>query len=196
MRGRMAQTKDEAKRIAIRDAVITDVVENGIGNAPVSLIAKRAGVSAGTIYIYYPNKDEMLQSIFLEIKSMLHDAMMAAAKSGASSEDCIRLMWFALFRFILEHPDMFAFHEAVSAEKILSSDQREDVVRMAGDVHRVLRAAVNDGTLKDIPIDGLVSLLIAPATSLARRMLASGSQDGEVAEQVFQAIWIGIAKPS
>ncbi len=190
----MAQTKDENKRIAIRDAAIADVVENGLGNAPVSQIAKRAGVSAGTIYVYYPNKEEMLQSIYLEIKSLLHDAMMSARRADTSSAGSIRSMWFAMFNFILQEPDMFVFHEAVSAENLLNPSQRGEIASMANDIHEVLRSAIDDGTLKDMPMDCLVSLLLAPAVSLARRMLSSGSNEMKNAEHVFQAIWDGISE--
>lgn len=192
----MAQTKDEKKRIGIRDAVISDVVEYGLGNAPISRIAKRAGVSAGTIYIYYPNKDEMLQSIFMEIKSTIHEVMMDAHQSERSSGQGIRAMWFAMYEFILEHPDMFAFHEAVSSEKLLKAEQRVNANLMAKDIHDILVTAINDGTLKAMPIDSLVSLLIAPAVSLARRQLKAEHLNKDDAKQLFDAIWLGIADQS
>lgn len=190
----MAQTKDENKRVAIRDALIADVVENGLGKAPISQIARRAGVSNGTIYIYYPNKDEMLQSVFVEIKSLLHGTMMGAYREARTNADAIRSMWFAMFNFILQNPDMFAFHETVAAENFLNSAQQEKVLSQAGEIHLALQSAVDDGTLKDMPMDCLISLLLAPAVSLARRMLSNGSKDITKADHVFQAIWDGIAK--
>ncbi|MCY6380753.1 TetR/AcrR family transcriptional regulator [Hoeflea prorocentri] len=174
--------------------MIADVVENGLDKAPVSRIAKRAGVSAGTIYVYYPNKDEMLQSIYLEIKSLLHDAMMTASGPGADSAKRIRSMWFAMFGFMLENPDMFAFHEIVAAEKLLGPDQLEEVAGMAGDIHGVLGDAINDRTLKDMPMDCVISLLFGPAVNLARRMLSGGSHDLQKADLVFRSIWTGIAR--
>lgn len=189
----MSQTKDENKRIAIRDAVIADVVANGLGKAPVSRIAKRAGVSAGTIYIYYPNKDEMLQSTYLEIKSLLHDVMINAYQTTSSSAEGIRSMWFAMLRFIVENPDMFAFHEAISAEKLLNPDQRDDISAMAKEIHELLLSAIGDGTLKDMPMDCMIPLLNGPLISLARRTLSNGSTQLENADLVFDAIWAGIA---
>ena len=130
----MAQTKDQMKQIAIRDAVIADVVENGLGNAPMSRIAKTAGVSAGTIYLYYPNKEEMLQAIYLEIKRLLGDAMIGAFRSGETTADGLRDMWFAMFDTIIERPDMFAFHEVISAERMLSPDHEESARQMAREI--------------------------------------------------------------
>lgn len=190
----LAQQKNEQKRLVIRDAVIADVVEHGLDNAPVSRIAKRAGVSAGTIYIYYPNKERMLQSIFMEIKQLLHTEMMEAWQSGNDSAGSVRAMWFAMFRFVLDNPDMFAFHEALGSNKLLSTTQREDVSAMAQDMHSVLQAAIEDGTLKDMPIDCLAPLLTAPAVSFARRLLANGETATEHADLIFNSIWAGIAR--
>lgn len=192
----MAQTKDENKRVAIRDAVIVDVVENGLDKAPVSLIAKRAGVSTGTVYVYYPNKDQMLQSIYLEIKILLHETMMEAYHSGSDSAERIRLMWFAMFNFMLKNPDFTAFHEAMVPSKLMDSELQRTVRGMASEIHTLLQSAIDDGTLKTMPMDCLVSLLIAPAASLAGRMTIQNTNDTDNPEYVFQAIWDGISSRS
>ncbi|MEP0520888.1 MAG: TetR/AcrR family transcriptional regulator [Hyphomicrobiales bacterium] len=56
--------KDENKRVAIRNAVVSEVLQSGLANACVAPIAKRAGVSAGTIYLHHPNKEVLLQTVF------------------------------------------------------------------------------------------------------------------------------------
>lgn len=190
----MAQTKDEKKRIAIRDAVIADVVEHGLGNAPMSRIAKRARVSAGTIYIYYPNKDEMIQSIYLEIKTLLHESMLEAYASGTDTKERLRRMWFAMFETMLAKPAMFAFHEIIGAEKILTSEQQSSASAMAVDLRDRLLAGVDDGTLKAMPPECLASLFFAPAISLARRMLDAGQTDLQKGETLFEMIWIGMTR--
>ena len=190
----MSQTKDESKRISIRNAVIADVVVNGLGNAPISRIAARAGVSVGTIYIYYSNKKDMLQSVYLEIKKLLHGVLMGVHRAATSSAEAIRSMWFAMLHFIVKNPDMYAFHEAICAEKLLNPDQREDVSIMANEIQGVLLSAVQDGTLKNMPIHCLISLLNGPLVSFARWALSNGStQPKKDAEQIFQAVWKGIA---
>lgn len=190
----MAQIKDETKRIAIRDAVIANVVEHGLNHAPVSHIAKRAGVSAGTVYIYYPSKDDMLQDVYLEIKALSHDAMMDAYRAGADSEAGLRNMWFSMFEFMQRAPKMFMFHEVIAAQRVLAPRQRDTVAKMAGEIHDILRAGVADGTLRDMPIECLASLYIAPAVSLFRRVMDREAVNPKLPAEVFDATWRAIAR--
>lgn len=53
-----------AKRDAILRAAIDVFAERGYFNAQVADVARAAGVAAGTVYLYFHNKDHLLVSIF------------------------------------------------------------------------------------------------------------------------------------
>src|SRR5712675_3337981 len=52
------------KRDAILRAAIDVFAERGFFNAQVADIARAAGVAAGTVYLYFKGKDDLLVSIF------------------------------------------------------------------------------------------------------------------------------------
>src|SRR6266851_3247484 len=52
------------KRDAILRAAIDVFAERGFFNAQVADIARGAGVAAGTVYLYFKSKDDLLVSIF------------------------------------------------------------------------------------------------------------------------------------
>lgn len=52
------------KRDAILRAAIDVFADRGFFNAQVADVARAAGVAAGTVYLYYRNKDDLLLSIF------------------------------------------------------------------------------------------------------------------------------------
>ena len=58
--------KDEDKRQRIKDAMVRLILREGIDGASVSKIAREAGVSPATIYVYYDSKEEMLAEVFRE----------------------------------------------------------------------------------------------------------------------------------
>lgn len=190
----MAQKKDETKRCAIRDAVIADVIENGLGKLSMPRIAKRASVSAGTLYIYYSGKDEMLQSIYLEVKSLLHAAVMNAQSDSDDSTERIRAMWFAMLDFIVKQPMMFAFHESIDMEQLLNKPQSDAASDMANDIIEAIEHAVGDGTLRPLPTECLLSILVGPAIYLSRRNFSDRKLTEQEVEATFDAIWAGISK--
>jgi Bacterial regulatory proteins, tetR family len=54
-------------------------------SAPTAKIANGAGVPEGTLFIYFANKDELLNRLYLELKMDLRDAMMTGYPTGNNS---------------------------------------------------------------------------------------------------------------
>ena len=65
-RGRRPESRADAgdKREAILRAAIRTFARHGFFSAQVADIARAAGVAAGTVYLYFENKDDLLVSIF------------------------------------------------------------------------------------------------------------------------------------
>lgn len=190
----IVREKDERKRRAIRDAAVLEVIEGGLAGASVGRIAKRACVSPGTIYLYFPNKEELLQQVYLEIKKELHDYIMDAFDSSDGAATNIRRIWFALFEYARSRPNDFVFSEYVAAAQLLNETRKPEVEKMAMEVAGILISAIEDGTLRRVPINSLTAVLIAPALQLGRRaILAKEEIDSEILENTFDMIWKGIA---
>ena len=61
---RRADAHPAPKRVAILRAAIDVFAERGFFNAQVADVARSAGVAAGTVYLYFSSKDDLLVSIF------------------------------------------------------------------------------------------------------------------------------------
>ena len=61
---RGVETPPAPKRDAILRAAINVFAERGFFNAQVADVARAAGVAAGTVYLYFKGKDDLLVSIF------------------------------------------------------------------------------------------------------------------------------------
>ena len=72
----MARSKSEDKRNAILSAATQVFAERGLG-APTSAISQASGVAEGTLFTYFPTKDELINALYREIKLELADAMMS-----------------------------------------------------------------------------------------------------------------------
>jgi len=60
----MARSSTGMKRETILDAAVVEIARHGYYQTTVAMIAKRAGVADGTIYLYFRNKDEILFALF------------------------------------------------------------------------------------------------------------------------------------
>lgn len=57
------------KRSALLNATLTLVHNRGFHAAPMTKIAKLAGVAPATIYLYFQNKQDLINKLYIEIKS-------------------------------------------------------------------------------------------------------------------------------
>src|SRR5215510_6298576 len=72
------------KRDAILRAAIDVFAERGFFNAQVADVARAAGVAAGTVYLYFRSKDDLLVSIF---ERTMRDALARVRASVADTTD-------------------------------------------------------------------------------------------------------------
>lgn len=64
----MARPKSEEKNLALLEAAAQAIAEGGIG-ASTAQIARSAGVAEGTLFRYFTTKDELLNALYLHLKS-------------------------------------------------------------------------------------------------------------------------------
>jgi AcrR family transcriptional regulator len=88
----MARPLSEEKRQALLDAAADFVAASGTG-ASTARIAKAAGVSVGTLFTYFPTKDDLLNQLFVDIETNLTETMLAPYPADASAKDRLFAVW-------------------------------------------------------------------------------------------------------
>ena len=87
------RTKDDKKQEALFLATIKLVNEIGFPATSVAKIAKAAGVSPATLYVYFKNKEDLLISTFIEIKLDMGMAMLEGVDEKKPLYDIFRQVW-------------------------------------------------------------------------------------------------------
>ena len=103
--------KDDEKEQRIRHAVIKLMLQEGFNGTSIAKIARLAGVSPATVYIYYENKEEMLQDIYLEYSEEVFDYLLKGIDRNMSSAQMIETLIRRYYRYMTLHPEAFCFVE-------------------------------------------------------------------------------------
>ncbi len=82
----MARQQDQGKRCRIIDAAFTTFGDLGFSRATIKDIALRAGISPGTIYTYFSDKEALFRTAVAEAWTRFH-ASMAEIRRSAGSYD-------------------------------------------------------------------------------------------------------------
>jgi AcrR family transcriptional regulator len=112
---------------AIKQATIQVLLETGVGRLTTTRVAQRAGVSVGTLYQYYPNKNALLHAVLKEHLGFIAVTMerACAASRGSSVEQMARTVTLAYIdaklRSARESVALYAAAESGDAQAILTS---------------------------------------------------------------------------
>ena len=66
------RTRDENKELTIREKALDMAVKDGFDGLSMQKLARAAGVSPATIYIYFKDRDDLILQLWLqEVKKMV-----------------------------------------------------------------------------------------------------------------------------
>jgi AcrR family transcriptional regulator len=190
--------KSSDKRGDIMQAALELMAEQGFHGAPMSEIAKKAGVGTGTIYRYFASRDALITELYREVEGTLR----AALQEGYSAEKPIRERFLylgtALLRYCIAHPLYFRYLEqyqnspygvSFRRDKILSKSDDNDIFK------DLFEQGIAQQVLKDLPLFVLFALAFGPLVSLARdHILGLAILDNTLIRQTTEACWDGIKR--
>ncbi|GAA6209937.1 TetR/AcrR family transcriptional regulator [Cognatishimia sp. WU-CL00825] len=185
----MKRPTKEAIAERIIKAVTTTVATQGIGSANMATVAKTAQISAGTLYLHYESKEDMLQQVYLHIKRDFHAKLMAPTR-GVSAKQAVSGMWHALLTFQHQDPHAFLFLETTGAAQVLTQTQKTEIAPMQTEVESVIRSAIDQNVISPPSLGVAINILIGPALHLARKHALAGTRiPQDEADQTFDMVW-------
>ncbi len=112
------QERSRATVTAILDATTRLLREGGLSAANTNRIAQVAGVSVGSLYQYFPNKQSLAAALLEEHVRRTRDAVAARleAVKNAPLETAVRALIDAVIDIYLQDPTVFAALEAMTSE--------------------------------------------------------------------------------
>ena len=187
------RTKDDEKVAALFEATVKLVNEIGFASSSVSKIAREAGVSPATIYVYYKNKEDLLVSTYLEIKQSLSRALLKDFSDRLPIRDIFRNVWFNMFQYIADNLEYFKFAEQFSNSPYSSLVNREEVEQYFDPLSKVMQTGIEQKIIKNVHPDILKAFIYYPIAVLANPSLCQNFElNAENIEFAFTLAWDAI----
>jgi len=190
---RSMRNKDDEKETALFEATVKLVNEIGFASSSVSKIAKEAGVSPATIYVYYKNKEDLLVSTYIAIKLDLSKALLRDFNDKLPIRDILRDVWFNMFEYISNNLEYYKFVEQFSNSPYSSLVNRQEVEQYFVPLVKVLQTGIERKILKNVNFDILTAFMYHPITVLANPGLCQDFElNEENIETAFTLAWDAI----
>ncbi|MGC4020126.1 MAG: TetR/AcrR family transcriptional regulator [Muricomes sp.] len=177
--------KDDEKEKNIKEAVIKLILEEGFHGTSISKIAKRAGVSPATVYIYFENKEVMLQDIYNEYAEEVFDYLLERINREMRGRQLIEVLITSYYDYICGNREIFSFVEQFShCPSLANSCSRQ---RMCAIDNLILEMKENR-IIKNYSNDNLMAIMFYPVRSIAVDHCKSSEEKEELLKELIYMI--------
>ena len=187
---KLMRHKDDSKREAIGNAAIELITTIGFADTSMSKIAKAAGVSPATIYVYFENKEDLLNQIYLMVKREASQVMLTGYDDSLPVKEAFRLIWENACRYMLGNPTRFAFTEQFANSPLVNRISKEEGAEYFRAIVSLFERGKQEGIFKDIPPSLFAAFLYAPSMMLGKQHHEGKLVfDSKLQQMAFETTW-------
>ncbi|MCH4890185.1 TetR/AcrR family transcriptional regulator [Acidaminobacter sp. JC074] len=183
--------KDELKALGIRSSVIKLARDFGLQGISMSKIAKDCGISSSTIYTYYKDKNEMIHSIYHDLREKRHNNIYNSIKEGMNAEETLKVIYLDFYDYLIEFEDEYYYIRQFSSCPCLDEEIREKEYHIA--IDKIIGGFIESGDLVDVDITIIHAMLSSTIERIAENYFTGKrklSRDEII--KSFDLIWKGI----
>ncbi|EQM54182.1 TetR family transcriptional regulator [Lactiplantibacillus plantarum EGD-AQ4] len=184
--------KDMNKQAKIQDAVAAIILAEGPAGVSTTKVAKRVGIAQSNVYLYFKNKQALIDSVYARETNRILSTTDIARLSDVTIDlpTRIRLYVQQVYDYSLAHPDSLTIIQQIKALNGQPMTVLPGVTDPNNIVVKLLTAAVDAQVIKPLP----VSLHMSVVFSAIHTHTTNISQGRYPATQysfddVFQLIW-------
>ncbi len=161
------ERRKEARPGELLEAALDLFVEKGFAATRVDEVAARAGVSKGTLFLYFPSKEELFKAVvrhniagrFEEWRDELE------CFEGTTSEllrYCYQVWWDRIGATKASGITKLMFSEAQNFPEITEFYQQEVIRPGQALIRRIIERGIERGEFRPVPLDYIVHVVLAP----------------------------------
>jgi len=191
----VARPKSEDKRSAILDAATRLFAERGLAAAPTSEISRRAGVAEGTLFTYFETKDDLINSLYREIKLELADAMMSDFPRKKNVRTRLRHVWDRYVNWGIANPKQRKVLAQLQVSEVLTKEFRDAGGTPFVEFQTMIRDAIEQRIFRnDLPAELISKSLAALVEATINLTVSNPAKAKDYRDSGFQMFWVGVTK--
>lgn len=160
--------KDETKSENIFNAAVELINELGLAEISMSKIAKKANVSSSTIYVYFENKEDMLNKLYLSVKKKMSLAVFENFDDSISLQIAFETCLRKLADFILNNKNDFLFVEQFSNSPQIHKLSRKEGTELFDPIRNLFEKGKKQDVFKKVDTNLLVTFTFEPIMQFAK----------------------------
>ena len=157
----------EARPDEVLDAALELFVEKGFAKTRVDDVARRAGLSKGAVYLYFPSKEALLEGLVRRAVVPIANNALSFIEGYEGDPRLIVTMVLKMLAGRLSDPKVLAiprviFREVPAFPELAAMYRREVLDRIIPVVERLIRRGIEQGYLRSVDPELTIRSIIGP----------------------------------
>ncbi|OZI44754.1 TetR family transcriptional regulator [Bordetella genomosp. 5] len=189
----MARPLSDLKREAILDAAARLVAEQGVG-ASTAQIARAAKVAEGTLFIYFDNKDALLNALFVKLETRLSQTIAEGYPADGDARSQLLHIWNTLIAWGAAQPLERKALKQLKVSQRIASCTRDQCSALFADVLSRLQTSLQAYVAPDRLSFYMEHVFIGLFETTLDAIAAHPARRDEFGQAAFDLFWRGIQR--
>ncbi|MFT3932309.1 MAG: TetR/AcrR family transcriptional regulator [Chitinophagaceae bacterium] len=187
--------RDDNKVQQIFEATLHLVVKSGVAGITMRQIAKEAKMATGTLYIYFKDKEKLLNQLYISCRESSLSAYFKNYNDSLPFKEGFKIIWTNCLNHRLENFDESVFMEQCYHSPYISASTKEMTQHLIQPLYKLIEKGKEQKLLKD---QETVFLLMHMMSSITGVIKYINYQKKKVSEEViknaFSICWDGLKR--
>ena len=190
----MARKLSPEKREQFLKSALKLFVANGIKNTSTNAIAKDAGTAAGTLFLYFPTKGDLIHELVLQISKEQSESIKSLLNPAMSVRETFYTIWDGSIRWFLEHMEAYQYIRQIRDSGLIAEEIVRQTEKDLDYYFFAIQRGLEEGAIKDYPLELVGTVLYQNIVAVMNLTLTEPDPEKQEAfRQIgFQIFWDGI----
>ena len=182
------------KRANFLSSALKLFVANGVQNTSTAEIAKAAGTAAGTLFLYFPTKQDLIHELVLKIGKEQSESINGLLQPSLSARETFSVIWNGSVRWFMDHMDAYLFIQQIRDSGMIAAEVVQESNKFFGYYYLAIQKGLQEGSIKPYPIELIGGILYQGIVAVMNliKMQSDPTKQGEYVDQGFDIFWDGI----
>lgn len=193
----MPRIKDVTKVASIYKAALKLLQRYGFTEMTMASVAAQAGIATGSIYTYFKNKEDLINKLFIDIKTEMFRNMLNALTASNTFESNFKKMWMWYFRFSTKEPQKLIFIDQFNNSGYLTLATRKKTMLMMQPILQLFEEANKKNWIREMDPLLLVSHFTGAINeTIKMHQLIKAKPSAITIDSCYAICWNGIKPES
>jgi len=184
------------KRDRFLSSALKLFVTNGVQNTSTAAIAKEAGTAAGTLFLYFPTKQDLIDELVLNIGREQSETIKSMLEPSLASRETFFMIWDGSIRWFLGNMKAYKYIQQVRDSGLIDNAVVQESSKFFDYYYDAIQKGLSENSIMPYPIELIGEILYRSIVAVMNLISAQSDLDKqeEYIRFGFEIFWNGIKK--